>query len=62
MAIYEFPHTRNYEQPIDQLILQLTKRIEELEERVAKLESEVPQQWVILIFLTLAIMIAIYRF
>ena len=44
MAIYEFPHTRNYEEPIDQLILQLTKRIEELEERVTKLESEVPQQ------------------
>ena len=44
MAIYEFPHTRNYEQPIDQLILQLTKRIEELEERVAKLESEVNKQ------------------
>ena len=44
MAIYEFPHTRNYEQPIDQVILQLTKRIEELEERVTKLESEVPQQ------------------
>ena len=41
MSIYEFPHTRNYEQPIDQLILQLTKRIEELEERVAKLEGEV---------------------
>lgn len=44
MAIYEFPHTRNYEQPIDQLILQLTKRIEELEERVTKLESEVHQK------------------
>lgn len=44
MAIYEFPHTRNYEQPIDQLILQLTKRIEELEERVAKLEGEVHQK------------------
>lgn len=41
MAIYEFPHTRNYEQPIDQLILELTKRIEELEKRVAKLEGEV---------------------
>ena len=44
MAIYEFPHTRNYEQPIDQLILQLTKKIEELEERVATLESEVTKQ------------------
>ena len=44
MAIYEFPHTRNYEQPIDQLILQLTKKIEELEERVAKLEGEVNKQ------------------
>ena len=44
MAIYEFPHTRNYEQPLDQLILQLTKKIEELEERVTKLESEVPKQ------------------
>ena len=41
MAIYEFPHTRNYEQPLDQLILQLTKKIEELEERVTKLEGEV---------------------
>ena len=41
MAIYDFPHTRNYEQPIDQLILQLTKKIEELEERVTKLEGEV---------------------
>ena len=44
MAIYDFPHTRNYEQPLDQLILQLTKKIEELEERVAKLESEVHQK------------------
>ena len=44
MAIYEFPHTRNYEQPLDQLILQLTKKIEELEERVAKLEREVNKQ------------------
>ena len=44
MAIYEFPHTRNYEQPIDQLILALTKRVEELEERVAKLEGEVNKQ------------------
>ena len=44
MAIYDFPHTRNYEQPLDQLILQLTKKIEELEERVTKLESEVPKQ------------------
>ena len=44
MAIYDFPHTRNYEEPIDQLILQLTKKIEELEERVAKLESEVNKQ------------------
>ena len=44
MAIYEFPHTRNYEQPLDQLILQLTKKIEELEERVAKLEGEVNKQ------------------
>ena len=44
MAIYEFPHTRNYEQPIDQLILQLTKKVEELEERVTKLEGEVTKQ------------------
>ena len=44
MAIYEFPHTRNYEQPLDQLILQLTKKVEELEERVAKLESKVNKQ------------------
>ena len=44
MAIYDFPHTRNYEQPIDQLILQLTKKIEELEERVTKLEGEVQKQ------------------
>lgn len=44
MAIYEFPHTRNYEQPIDQLILELTKKVEDLEKRVAKLESEVPQK------------------
>lgn len=44
MAIYEFPHTRNYEQPIDQLILELTKKVEELEERVAKLEGEVKKQ------------------
>lgn len=44
MAIYEFPHTRNYEQPIDQLILQLTKKVEELEERIAKLEGEVNKQ------------------
>ena len=40
MAIYDFPHTRNYEQPIDQLILQLTKKIEDLEERVTKLEQK----------------------
>lgn len=44
MAIYEFPHTRNYEQPIDQLILELTKKVEELEARVTKLESEVNKQ------------------
>ena len=44
MAIYEFPHTRNYEQPIDQLILELTKKVEDLEERVAKLEGEVQQK------------------
>ena len=44
MAIYEFPHTRNYEQPIDQLILELTKKIDNLEERVAKLEGEVNKQ------------------
>ena len=44
MAIYEFPHTRNYEQPLDQLILQLTKKIEELEERLTKLEGEVHQK------------------
>ena len=62
MAIYEFPHTRNYEQPIDQLILELTKKVEDLEARVTKLEGEVQKQWVILIFLMLEIMIAIYRF
>ena len=61
MAIYEFPHTRNYDQPIDQLILQLTKKVEELEERVAKLESEVNKQWVTLISHIQEIMIAIYR-
>lgn len=44
MAIYEFPHTRNYEQPIDQLILELNKKVEDLEERVAKLEAEVNKQ------------------
>ena len=44
MAIYEFPHTRNYEQPIDQLILELSKKVEDLEKRVAKLESEVQQK------------------
>ena len=41
MAIYEFPHTRNYEQPLDQLILELTKKVEDLEARITKLESEV---------------------
>ena len=44
MAIYEFPQTRKYEQPIDQLILQLTKKVKDLEERVAKLEGEVNKQ------------------
>ena len=44
MAIYDFPHTRNYEQPIDQLILELTKKIEDLEKRIAKLEGEVHQK------------------
>lgn len=44
MAIYDFPHTRNYEEPIDQLILELTKKVEELEARVAKLEGEVNKQ------------------
>lgn len=44
MAIYEFPHTRNYEQPIDQLILELTKKVEDLEARVTKLEGEVQKQ------------------
>ena len=44
MAIYEFPHTPNYEQPIDQLILQLTQKVEELDDRVAKLEGEVNTQ------------------
>ena len=44
MAIYEFPHTRNYQQPIDQLILELTKKVEELEKRVTKLEGEVNKQ------------------
>ena len=44
MAIYDFPHTRNYEQPIDQLILELTKKVEDLEARVTKLESEVNKQ------------------
>ena len=62
MAIYDFPHTRNYEEPIDQLILELTKKVEDLEARVAKLEGEVNKQWVILISHILVIMIAIYRF
>ena len=44
MTIYEFPHTRNYEQPLDQLILELTKKVEDLEARVAKLEGEVNKQ------------------
>ena len=44
MAIYEFPHTRNYEQPTEQLILELTKKVEDLEKRVAKLEGEVTKQ------------------
>ena len=44
MAIYEFPHTRNYEQPLDQLILELTKKVEDLEARVTKLEGEVHQK------------------
>lgn len=44
MPIYDFPHTRNYEQPIDQLILELTKKIEDLEKRIAKLEGEVNKQ------------------
>ena len=44
MTIYEFPHTRNYEQPLDQLILELTKKVEDLEARVTKLESEVNKQ------------------
>ena len=44
MAIYEFPHTRNYEQPLDQLILELTKKVEDLEARVTKLEGEVNKQ------------------
>ena len=44
MTIYEFPHTRNYEQPIDQLILELTKKVEDLEARVTKLEGEVQKQ------------------
>lgn len=44
MAIYDFPHTRNYEEPIDQLILELTKKVEDLEARVAKLEGEVNKQ------------------
>ena len=44
MAIYEFPHTRNYEQPINQLILELTKKVEDLEARVTKLEGEVHQK------------------
>ena len=44
MAIYEFPHTRNYEQPIDQLILELTKKVEDLEARVTKLEGEEQKQ------------------
>ena len=44
MAIYELPHTRNYEQPIDQLILELTKKVEDLEARVTKLEGEVTKQ------------------
>ena len=44
MTIYDFPHTRNYEQPIEQLILELTKKIEDLEKRIAKLEGEVNKQ------------------
>ena len=44
MAIYDFLHTRNYEQPIDQLILELTKKVEDLEARVTKLEGEVNKQ------------------
>ena len=44
MAIYDFPHTRNYEQPLDQLILELTKKVEDLEARVTKLEGEVQKQ------------------
>ena len=44
MVIYDFPHTRNYEQPIDQLILELTKKVEDLEARVTKLEGEVQKQ------------------
>ena len=44
MSYFDFPHTRNYEQPIDQLILELTKKVEDLEERVAKLEGEVHQK------------------
>ena len=44
MAIYEFPHKRKYEQPIDQLILELTKKVEDLEARVTKLEGEVQKQ------------------
>ena len=44
MPIYDFPHTRNYDQPIDQLILELTKKIEDLEKRIAKLEGEVNKQ------------------
>ena len=44
MAIYDFPHTRNYEQPIDQLIVELTKKVGDLEARVSKLEGEVTKQ------------------
>ena len=44
MPIYDFPHTRNYDQPIDQLILEITKKIEDLEKRIAKLEGEVNKQ------------------
>ena len=44
MAIYDFPHTRNYEQPIDQLILELTNKVEDLEARVTKLVGEVQKQ------------------
>lgn len=43
MAIYEFPHTRNYEKNTDKLILELIYRIEALEKRVEELEEKIKE-------------------